>query len=76
MIVKDERHTFNGNVGVNYDHIENDISNVEVSCDNLPDFTTYLQTRHVMHTRVIHQQLQADLVEHIWEPYSHNNNEI
>jgi len=29
-----------------------------------------------MHTRGIYQQLQADLVEHIWKRYNHNNNEI
>ena len=56
MIVEDEQDTFNGNVDVNYDHIENDISNVEVSRGTPPDFVTYLQTRRIMHTREIHQQ--------------------
>ncbi|KAL5166814.1 hypothetical protein HKD37_18G051710 [Glycine soja] len=65
MIVKDERDTFNDNVDVDYDHVKNDISNVEVFHDTPPDFVTYLQRRCVMHTRTIHQQLQADLVEHI-----------
>jgi len=32
MIVKDERDTFSGNVDVDYDHVDNDISYVEVSC--------------------------------------------
>ena len=51
MIVEDEQDTFNGNVDVDYDHVENDISNVEVSRDTSPVFATYLQTRHVMHKR-------------------------
>ena len=76
MIVEDERYTFNGNVDVDYDHVDNDISNVEVSRGVLSDFTIYLQTRFVMHTRRIHQQLQVDFMEHIWERHSHNNNEI
>jgi len=76
IIVEDERDTFNSNVDVDYDHIKNDISNIEVSRGAPPDFATYLQTRRVMHTRGIHQQLQLDLMEHIWECYSHNNNEI
>jgi len=37
-------------VDVEYDHIVNDISNVEVSHDAPLNFTTYLQTRQ------IHQQ--------------------
>ena len=50
MIVEDEWDTFSGNVDVEYDHIVNDISNVEVSHDAPLNFTTYLQTRQ------IHQQ--------------------
>jgi len=62
MIVEDERDTFNDSVDADYDHVENDISNVEVSRGTLLDFATYLQRRRVMHTREIHQQLQVDLV--------------
>ncbi|KAG5097941.1 hypothetical protein JHK82_047795 [Glycine max] len=76
MIVEDEQDTFNGNVDVDYNYIENDISNVQIYCGIPPDFATYLQRRRVMHTRGIHQQLQVDLMEHIWKCYSHNNNEI
>jgi len=57
MIVEDERDTFNGNVDADYDHLENDISNVEVSRGTPPDFATFLQRRRIMHTRRIHQQL-------------------
>ena len=51
MIVEDERDTFNGNVNVNYGHVENDISNVEVSRGTSHNFATYLQRKQVMHTR-------------------------
>ena len=61
MIVKDERDTFNGNVDVDYDHVKNDISNVEVSRGTPPNFVTYLQTRSVMHTRRIHQTTSSRL---------------
>ena len=57
MIVEDERDTFNGNVDADYDHLENDISNVEVSYDIFGYFATYLQIRQVMHIWKIHQQL-------------------
>ena len=65
MILEDERETFNDNVDVDYDHVDNDISNVGVSHGIPPDFTTYLQTRQAMYTRGIHQQPRADLVRHI-----------
>lgn len=52
------------------------ISNIEVSRGTSSDFVTYLQTRHYMHTREAHQQLQTDLVDHIWAGFSHNNDKI
>ncbi|KAG5133916.1 hypothetical protein JHK82_025104 [Glycine max] len=45
MIVEDERDTYNGNVDVDYDHIDNEISNIDLSCGAHPDFATYLQTK-------------------------------
>ena len=51
MIVEEERDTLSGNVNVDYDHVDNDISNVEVSRGVPLDFVTYLQTRHIMHSR-------------------------
>ena len=65
MIVEDEQDIFNNNVNVGYNHVNNDISNVEVFRDVLHDLATYLQTRRIMYTREIHQQLQVDLVEYI-----------
>ena len=76
MIIEDKQDTFNDNVNIDYDYVKNDISNVKVSRDTLRDFPIYLQTRHVMHTKGIHEQLQTDLVKHSWEHYNHNNNEI
>ena len=65
MIVEDEQDTLSGNVDVDYYHVNDDISNVEVSRYTPPDCAKYLQTKRVRHTRLIHQQLQTDLVEHI-----------
>ena len=62
MIVKDEWDTFIDDVNVDYDYIDNDISNVEISRDVPSDFATNLQTRRIMHIRRIHQQLQTDMV--------------
>ena len=47
MIVKDEWDTFSGNVDVDYDHVDNDISNVEVFRGVSPNFVTHLQIRRV-----------------------------
>jgi len=65
MIVEDERDTYNDNVDVDYDHVDEEISNISVSCGVHSNFATYLQTKHYMHTRRVHHQLQTDLVEHI-----------
>jgi len=54
MIVEDERDTFNNNVDVDYDHVENEISNIEIYHTTSRDFATYLQRRCIMHTRGIH----------------------
>ena len=60
MIVEDEQNTYNSNVDVNYDHINEGISNIVVSRGTHPDFIAYLQTRCYMHTRGVHQQLQTN----------------
>ena len=61
VIVKDKQDMFNGKVDVDYDHVENDISNVKISCSIPPNIVTYLQIRRVMHKRGIHQ-LEVDFV--------------
>lgn len=55
MIVEDEQDTYNGNIDVDYDHVNDEISNSGVSCGAPLNFATYLQTRHYMYTRGVHQ---------------------
>ena len=54
MIVEYEQDTYNGNININYDHIDEESLNIEVSCGVLTNYVTYLQTRRYMHTRGIH----------------------
>ena len=42
MIVADEQDTYNDNFDVDYDHINEEISNVDISCGAPPNFATYL----------------------------------
>ena len=64
MIVEDEQVTYIGDVDVDYDQIDKEISNIDVSRSAPIDFATYLQKGQYMHTRGIHQ-LQVDLMNHI-----------
>jgi hypothetical protein len=73
MIVEDERHTYDGNF--EYDNINNDITTTEVSNGPHPGFTTYLQRRALVREREKHQQLQGDMVGHIWSRFGHDNDE-
>ena len=56
MIVEDERDTYNDidlgililhNINVDYDHIDEEILNIDVFHGTHPDFVAYLQTRHI-----------------------------
>jgi len=72
MIVEHERDTYDGNF--DYDHVDNDISSIEVSNGPHPHFLeTYVQRRAHIQEKQIHRQLQADLVEHIWERFGREN---
>jgi hypothetical protein len=74
MIVEDERDIYDGNF--DYDHVDNDTPSIEVSHGPHPLFLeTYMERRAHMCEKQIHHQLQADLVEHIWEHFRHENNE-
>jgi len=42
MIVENERDTYNGNIDVDYDHIGEEISNIDVSHSVHLDFVAYL----------------------------------
>ena len=57
MIVEDKPDRYTSNVDIDYDHIDQEISNIDISCDAPLDFVIYLQTRCYMHTREIYQQL-------------------
>ena len=57
MIVEDKRDTYNGNVDIDYDHTDEEISNIDIFRGVPLDFVTYLQTRHYMRTRGVNQQL-------------------
>ena len=68
MIIEDERHTYQNHI--DYDNEGNDILTNEVSLGAYPSFrSTYLQRRANVHDREKHHQLQANLVEHIWEHF-------
>jgi hypothetical protein len=72
MIVEDERDTYVGNF--DYDHVDNDLT-TEISTGPDPNLTTLFERIAHVHERQNHRQLQADLVEHIWERFGHENNE-
>ena len=76
MIVEVEWNTYNGNIDIDYDHVDKEISNIDLSGDTHLDFIAFLQIIHYMHIRRNYQQLQADLVKYIWEHFNHNNDEI
>ena len=44
MIVEDEQDTYNGSVDVDYDHVDEEISNVDVCHGALPDYTSINKT--------------------------------
>jgi len=45
LIVEDEQDTYHGNVDVNYNYIDEEISNMDISGGVPLDFATYLQTK-------------------------------
>ncbi|CAK8578759.1 unnamed protein product [Lathyrus sativus] len=73
MIVEDERDTYADNF--DYDHVDNNFSTTEASTGLIPNLTTMFERITHVHQRKNHCQLQADLVEHIWERFGHENNE-
>ncbi|XP_057447104.1 uncharacterized protein LOC130740099 [Lotus japonicus] len=73
MIVEDERNTYKGNFV--YEQVNNDISDAEVLSGPIPAFRNMLERRAHQIEKSIHRQLQADLVEHIWDLPEIDNNE-
>jgi hypothetical protein len=74
MIVEDERHTYGGNFDYSYDNADNDISIAETFHGPHPNLATRLKRRADLREKQFHRQLQADLVEYIWERFGHEHN--
>lgn len=66
------RETHAGNF--DYDHVDNDLT-TKISSGPDPNLTTLFERITHVHEWQNHRQLQADLVEHIWERFGHENNE-
>lgn len=76
MIVEDERDTYDGHFNYSYDRSNNDVSTIDIHNGPHLNLATYLQRKALIRDRQIHHQLQASLVEHIWERFgsdSHQN---
>ena len=50
-----------------YDDVVNDISQPELLDDTFASYERYIQNNIQLRDRRNHQELQADLVEHIWQ---------
>jgi len=73
MTVENERDTYQNNI--DYDSVGNNTSTFEVSLGAHSNIrSTYLQRRAHVHDKQKYRQLQADLVEHIWERFENENN--
>ncbi|KAI8564807.1 hypothetical protein RHMOL_Rhmol03G0210900 [Rhododendron molle] len=64
MIIEDER-DYNGVADLNYDPLEHTL--VEVSNERTIDLMEFIQRNHQIRDRGTHSQLQADLIEHLWQ---------
>ncbi|XP_042958339.1 uncharacterized protein LOC122293939 [Carya illinoinensis] len=65
MIVEDERHLYLGADQFNYE-ANDDTPSEPISRDNIPEFMEFIAQHHRIRDRVTHSQLQADLIEHLW----------
>lgn len=45
MIVKDEQDTYNSNINIDYDNVDKEILNIDVSRSTLSNFVIYLQIK-------------------------------
>ena len=66
MIVEDERHTYLGANDFDYDQI-NDNGPEPVSHNPTCNLMQFIERHNSIRDRGIHSQLQADLVEHLWQ---------
>ncbi|XP_058211489.1 uncharacterized protein LOC131323659 [Rhododendron vialii] len=67
MIIEDER-DYNGAADLNYDPLEH-TPLVEVSHERTIDLVEFIRRNHQITDRGTHSQLQADLIEHLWQMY-------
>ena len=72
IIVEDERDIYAGNFAQlpSYDDVENGISQPELGEETFVPYERYIQNNIRLRDRQKHRQLQADLVEHIWQFYN------
>lgn len=75
MIIKHEQHTYDDNFEHSSDYLENDMPPIPIYNVHHSDFKRYLKRRAHMHQKKINQNLQTDLVEHIWTCFGHEENE-
>ena len=66
MYVEDERHTYLGANDFDYDQID-DSGSEPVSHNPTCNLMQFIERHNSIRDRVIHSQLQADLVEHLWQ---------
>ncbi|XP_035546169.1 uncharacterized protein LOC118348486 [Juglans regia] len=65
MIVEDERHQYLGVDQFIYES-NDDTPHEPISRDNIPEFMEFIAQHHRIRDRGTHSQLQADLIEHLW----------
>ncbi|XP_035547298.1 uncharacterized protein LOC108998374 [Juglans regia] len=65
MIVEDERHQYLGADQFIYES-NDDTPHEPISRDNIPEFMEFIAQHHRIRDRGTHSQLQADLIEHLW----------
>ena len=76
MIVEDDWDTHNDNINVDYDHIDQEISNVDVSCGALPRLC-YIPTNKALYAYKRNSSItSSNLMEHIWTCFNDNNDKI
>jgi len=70
MIVEDKPDTYQNNI--DYNSVGNNMSTLIGAHPSMR--STYFQRRAEVHYKQRHHQLQADLVEYIWEHFRNENN--
>ena len=69
MIVEDERDGYAGNCDYTDDQVNFTVSRSEVSREHLSEYQEYLRNHAKIRNISTNQQLQADLIEDIWNRF-------